>query len=219
MKKSFLLFICLVCASVTQAQLDSSFFEVGINAIRLIDRMAGGVNNTNINPYLFTAEYSFGKIGIRAGADINNMSRKDLPAPLTGNTSLIVDSSYTNFRFGLVYYKNLTPKWSMKAGIDFVMAVEKTSVETSFPDPNQVDITNLLEASRKESGISPFFHIQYHLSPRVSLGTELLCNITSWKKMESSSNSQFPIADTEIEQEGKSFVLQAPSALFLNVRF
>lgn len=219
MKKSITLIICLWSAIITQAQQDSSFFEVGINAFRLVDRVSGGSDRSNINPYLFTAEYSFGKIGIRTGLDINNMSRKDLPAPVNGNTTLTADSSYSNMRFGLVYYKNLTSRWSMKTGIDYIMATQKSSVETSFPDPNQVDVVNLLEATRKESGISPFFYVQYHLSPRVSLGTELLCNITSWKRTETSSNSQFPITDTKREQEGSSFVFMAPSALFLSVRF
>ena len=219
MKKSFVLFICLLSATFTKAQQDSSFFEIGINAFRLVDRIGGGENNRNINPYLFTAEYSFGKIGLRAGAGIDRMSRENLPAPINGNTTLTADSNYTNLRFGLVYYKNLTTKWSMKAGIDYISANVEKSVETSFPDPNEGTITNLLESTRKESGISPFLYIQYHLSPRVSLGTELLCNITSWKQTDISSNSQFPNTDTEQEQQGKSFVFLAPSALFLSVRF
>lgn len=219
MKRTFILFVFLCCATIVKAQQDSSFFEIGINAFRLVDRIGGGSNNQNINPYLFTAEYSFGKIGLRAGAGIDKMSRENLPAPVNGNTTLTADSNYTNLRFGLVYYKNLTAKWSMKTGIDYMSAKEEKSVETSFPDPNEGTITNLLESTRKESGISPFFHIQYHVSPRVSLGTELLCNITSWKQTDTSSNSQFPITDTEQEQQGKSFVFQAPSALFLSVRF
>lgn len=218
MKKPFIFLLLLGLTTFTRAQSDTAFFEIGINAFRLVDRI-GNSNTKNINPYLFTAEYSFGKIGLRAGAGIDRFSRKDLPAPVNGNTTLTADSSYSDFRFGLVYYKNLTSRWSMKAGIDYVTGTDKGSIETSFPDPNGKTITNLVEFERKESGVSPFVFLQYHFSSRVSIGTEILCNITSWKRTESSKNSEFPSTNTNKEQEGKSFVIQAPSALFLSIRF
>ena len=57
MKKLFLLAIALVSLSSAKAQSDSSYLEVGVNAIRLVNigLVDRDLNNEVWNPYMLTA--------------------------------------------------------------------------------------------------------------------------------------------------------------------
>jgi hypothetical protein len=205
---------------MVQAQRDSSHLEIGVNAVRIFTLFASPSPSyaNQINPYMFTAEYAFRGFGLRLGYGMVKKTLNEDPSR-NNATYYNTDSAMTNFRAGLVYCHNLTTRWSVKAGVDYLTMNYKFNKKTTLLDNNGDPDINQNDVTIKETGISPFLFLQYHLSKRVSLGTEMLAQFTSWKKTEETTSSGFQVFKTEKNSSGKNSLINPPSALFLIIRF
>jgi hypothetical protein len=218
-KRFFALAITVLTLNVASAQRDSSYVEVGINAMRLVTLGQTPQQPDLWNPYLFTLEGGVKNFGVRIGASMTNYTHTELPVPVNGNLSMDNDSSRTDFRVGLFYSYNPDDKWSFKFGVDYFSANTETLSRTEFKEhtTNKLIIQELT-VTRKESGIAPFINAQYHITPRVSLGTELLWRIGTFTQNELGTDTASPV-DVERKYEGKRSFFLPPTALFLSVRF
>jgi hypothetical protein len=222
MKRFFALAITVFSLNASQAQSDSLYVEVGMNAMRL---MSFGLNhNSNPNPdiwnpYLFTVELGVKNVGVRMGASVFNYTNAELPVPVNGNARFDNDSARKDIRVGLFYNYSPDNKWSFKFGVDYFAANTEVKSKTEFKEHT----TNFLviqefTSTRKESGFAPFVNAQYHITPRVSVGTELLWRIGTYTQDELATDTKSPV-DVERKYEGKRTYFLPPTALFLTMRF
>lgn len=222
MKRFFALLIFVLTLNASQAQSDSVYVEVGMNAMRLVT--LGWNNNTQPNPdiwnpYLFTLELGVKNIGVRMGASVFNYTNAELPVPMKGNTRSDNDSARKDVRVGLFYNYSPDDKWSFKFGVDYFAATTEVKSKTEFKEHT----TNFLviqdfTSTRKESGFAPFINAQYHITPRVSVGTELLWRIGTFTENQLETDTASPV-DKEQKYEGKKNYMIPPTALFLTMRF
>jgi len=220
MKKLFFTLCVCVMSLLTQAQADSSYVDFGVNVIRLANL---GMGNSNLNyeiwnPYLFTADAHYKRIGLRVGVGMRSVTNTELPTDANGQTTFQMDTSRVDLRIGLNYDFHVHPKWTCKFGIDYFVSNESKRNTTEFTNEQEVKVETEHEIERAEKGISPFMFIQYHITPRVSLGTELLWRISSFT-MSDTDVSNLNDANIERKYEGTKRSVMAPTALFLNVRF
>ncbi|HEY8403815.1 MAG TPA: hypothetical protein VIK71_04325 [Flavobacteriales bacterium] len=222
MKRFFALLIFVLTLNASQAQSDSVYVEVGMNAMRLVT--LGWNNNTQPNPdiwnpYLFSLEVGVKKVGVRMGASRFSHSHSELPVPVNGNLRFDNDSARTDFRIGLFYNYSPDDKWSFKFGVDYYMAQTELSSKTDFKEHTTNNhIVQEFNATLKESGFAPFINAQYHITPRVSVGTELLWRIGTFTENQLATDTASPV-DVERKYEGKKNYMIPPTALFLTMRF
>lgn len=220
MKKLIFTLSVSVMSLLSQAQADSSYVDFGVNVIRLANL---GMGNSNLNyeiwnPYLFTADAHYKRIGLRVGVGMRSVTNTELPTDANGQTTFQMDTSRVDLRIGLNYDFHVHPKWTCKFGIDYFVSNESKRNTTEFTNEQEVKVETEHEIERAEKGISPFMFIQYHITPRVSLGTELLWRISSFT-MSDTDVSNLNDANIERKYEGTKRSVMAPTALFLNVRF
>ncbi len=217
--KRILLAIVAACVFLNvRAQSDSAYFEVGMNAISLVKMGVGDgeIESDKWNPYMLTCNLGIKRISLRFGVGYESAFRRELPS-FNGVTS---DSSFvkSDMRFGLGWEIPLGRKWDLKLGADFVLGRRFTSFETKFINEADIPVEIKQETDMSERGVSPFIYLEYHVSKNVSIGTEVLWRLTSYKTVEtddSNLNSSTMVRDFE----GTKRFLQAPSALFVSVRF
>jgi len=202
----------------TWAQSDSSYFEVGVNAFRLI-----GVPKATpahlLNPYLLHAEFGNGKIGARFGLGMNFRSETEQPNATNGNSSFSDDTTSLDLRVGLVLAKNLSPRWSFKYGLDLFISSARRSYTSVVRDVDGLLVESTTESSRSETGGGLFVFPQFHITKRVSIATELNLLYASTLSEGSTTSSDFPEFNTVVSKEGSYFSLRPPTALFLIIRF
>ncbi len=220
MRKFFFALFLFASSLISKAQNDSSYVDFGVNVIRLANLGMGNSNlNTEIwNPYLFTADAHYKRIGLRVGVGLRSVTNKELPTDANGMTTFEMDTSRVDLRIGLNYDFHLSPKWTCKFGMDYFISNETKRNTSEFTNEQDVKVETEHEIERNEKGISPFLYVQYHISPRVSLGTELLWRISSFT-MSDTDVSNLNDANIERKYEGTKRSIMAPTALFLNVRF
>lgn len=219
--KKILFTICICWLSFTiKAQSDSSYVDFGVNVIRLVNLGMGNsqLNYDIWNPYLFTADAHYKRIGLRTGIGMRSVTNKELPTASNGLTTFEMDTSRVDFRIGLNYDIHLHNRWTCKVGVDYFIANETKRNAAEFTNEDDVQIETEHKIERNEKGFSPFLYVQYHITPRVSLGTELLWRISSYT---SSDTDLSNLNDASIERkyEGTRRSIMGPTALFLNVRF
>jgi len=222
MKRVLVLVVAIMVMNVSRAQTDSGYVEVGMNAMRLLT-FAGnqqGSSNPEIwNPYLFTIEGSMKKFGLRFGFSKYNYTNTELPVGVNGLTRYDNDTSSTDMRIGLLYNFNLDSKWTLKLGVDYVSSKRERIERVEFKEgESNEDVVTEETIVVKESGFSPFVNIQYHITPRVSLSTELLWRITTYtdKQLATDTRTDFSV---DRNFEGKRNFIMPPTALFLTYRF
>jgi len=219
--KKLLLFIAAACLFLNvRAQSDSAYFEVGMNVIRLVKMGVGNgeMESDKWNPYMFTCNLGIKRISLRFGVGYESVFRNELPTSANGQTSSDTSFIKSDMRFGLGWEIGLGKKWDVRLGADFITARRTSAFTSKFIGEENVAIENKLENVMRERGISPFIFLQYHVTKRVSLGTEMLWRFSSYTIVEtddSNLNSTTLVRDFE----GTKRFLQAPSALFVNVRF
>lgn len=200
----------------------TGYFEVGMNAMRLFTLGSNQQNLSNAevwNPYLFTAEGSYMNIGIRAGFATSKYTNTELPIELNGYTRYDNDTSSTHIRAGLFYGFNLDTKWTLKLGVDYFIANTETVEKQEFKEQSTQEEAMVNEThTMKESGFSPFVNIQYHITPRVSVGTELMWRMSNYTYtlLATDTRSEFDVLK---KFEGSKSNMMAPTALFVTYRF
>ncbi len=228
-KKIFSLsLITLFYFNATQAQIETTassspkslngYGEIGINAMRLIT-LGNSTTTTNWNPYLFTAEGGLMNIGARVGFAQFVDNHTEFPVGVNGYTRADVDSSKLDYRIGLFYTFHPDEKWSFKIGADYYVSQIETMKRTEY----KAATTNFLviqeqNITDKESGFAPFVNIQYHITPRVGIGTELIYRMGSMNRDERATDTQVPeVVERKYEAKRTYFIL--PTAVFLTMRF
>lgn len=211
---TFSLLVCINCFS----QKDSSYFEFGLNSARILTMFNANAEQ-QLSPYLLHAEYNSGRFGIRLGAGFSSQSSDELPGAANGNIEFVSDSVSTDVRFGLVIQNRLSPGWSFRFGVDAVLSNKRITNETITENAFDELVTTFSQYKRRETGAAPFVWLQYHLSNRVSIATEMQLFITTIKSNDVEKNSEFPQFDTERIIESNRFALVPPTALYLLVRF
>jgi hypothetical protein len=220
--KSFVAILLLVgIGTLSKAQDTARFVEIGLNATPFVRQYLnfGADSILDINPYVLTAEQKRGKYGIRVGLGL--LSANDLELANEDNTEPAFKTNELTLalRAGLVAYKNLSKRFSLKYGTDLYFQYNLTRSETSttglFDDVQTVVISSFTY----ETGLSPFLFVQYHITPQFSIGTEALGKIGFVSSVSKVENSQFPDFNDRDESIGTRFGLSAPTALFLILRF
>lgn len=226
MKRTFLA-ICIACfssaalAQTNKVNTDSSFFEIGINTIALLRTFPAAENPVPslINPFQLTLDGSFGHLGIRIGAGYQAHRTSELPSQTANsNTEFTRDTVQSHFRIGLGYYKNLTPKWSLRAGVDARFHTYEASSNSFFVTETGEDVNTTNITTIRQRGASPFFFLQYHIGQRVSLATELSFLFSTYTFTENIESDLTEFSSTLIREETLNR-LEAPTALYLIVRF
>ena len=221
MKKTLLLLTVLISSIIGQAQSDSSYFELGLNAIKLTNFLGiadDASNQDDWNPYMLTANYGRNKLALRCGMGYTSTFRVEEPTDANGQSTFDTTAKTMDFRFGVGREFSISPKWTFRMGLDYFVANRFSSYEAKFKDHNGELIENVREISYNEKGVAPFLFIQYNFNSRVSCGTELLYRMSAYTmsdKDTSSGNS------TQINKDysGAKRHLMAPSALFIQIRF
>lgn len=212
--------VVVLTGFITRAQSDSLYAEIGINTIKLIGM--GFQNNQGDpdvwNPYLINANINYKRLGVRFGIGGKSGSRTELPTDANGETTMQMDTSRMDVRIGLGWEIQPSPKWTFKFGVDYFTTNISNSLETEFTNEDNEKVITTREITHNESGFAPFAWFQYHITPRISLGTELMWRFSNYTSKDSDVSN---IADLNAirEYEGSRRIMMAPTALFLNVRF
>ncbi|MFN0032186.1 MAG: hypothetical protein ACKVOR_08520 [Flavobacteriales bacterium] len=220
MKKIIIALMLLVSAGRSAAQQDSNYVELGINSLRMVSLLIDD-EPTDFdvwNPYMFTFDAHIKFIGLRFGFGQDKREMSELPTVANGKVYTRNDTTRTDLRFGLYYEKNLHQRWSMRLGADYFTARTVQNLSTEFLNENNVTVKTLREISTKEKGVEPFLFFQYHLAPRISLGTELMWRISVAKTDDIDSNSLNELTYERTFEEKKRIIM-APTSLFLIARF
>ncbi len=220
MKKLLFTLSVLALSLFSKAQDDTSYVDVGVNVIRILN-MGIGAQNLDYdvwNPYMFTIDGHYKRIGLRIGYGGRSVTNTELPTLANGATTFEMDTLRRDFRIGLNWDIHLSSDWTCKFGVDYITTKEIKRNSAEFTNEAGTKIITEHKVQRDELGISPFIYMQYHISPRVSIGTELLWRITSFT-ISDNDNSNLNEAKIERNYEGTRRNVMAPTALFLNVRF
>ncbi|MBL0316148.1 MAG: hypothetical protein IPP69_10355 [Flavobacteriales bacterium] len=227
MKKILFTALVMLSAIYSRAQSDSVYVDLGINSIRLINLGLGAQNvNPDVwNPYLLTTDIHYNRLGVRAGIGYTSHGKTELPVDANGMSKTESDTTRTDIRIGVNWEIALAPKWTFKVGMDYYSAnAENTYISEYVNEQDEVIETNRKKLY-KETGFSPFVYVQYHITPRVSLGTELLWRFGSYTSEDGEissikpENAEATVTDITRKYEGIKRGIMAPTALFLNFRF
>ena len=219
MKKT-LFIIGFVCSSILgTAQKDSSFFEIGLNVFPVIRNYNSAESDMTLNPYALQLEKSFGKFGLRVGAGYRSIENTEEPSDFNGQNTFVQDTSTMDLRLGVVLYKNFNEKWSIKYGVDAIVANRSSNSNTIFVNANNIrhETTNNTESSG--FGVAPFIFAQYHFSKNFSIGTEMSFRYLNNEISTVRENTEFPEFNAEINRTKTEVELLFPTALFVIVRF
>lgn len=218
MKKILLVLLSCSGALFCKAQKDSAFFEIGMNVASVIHSFGDEDNRFELSPYFLTLEKSFGKVGLRSGFGMYNSQSEQLASPSNGNTNFNIDTASVDVRLGLVFYKNLNEKWSLKYGLDGVISNQSSSRNTSFTNTDGQESEIVSSRTFSGVGVAPFLMAQYHFSKNISIGTEIGFRWLNGTTVDESVNDQFPEFNENLETTQTTLSLLAPTALFLVVR-
>lgn len=208
----------MIVGQMAFAQSDSSFFEIGVNAYRLIG-VQRGLNQGVINPYMLHAEWSSGKFGVRAGVGYTFNSDTENPSSFNGNSSFKDDTTSRHIRLGVALNAGFSEKWSLRYGLDYFSAYMGREYNTVIRDVDGLLVESNIKNIRRESGVSIFMFPQWHITPRVSLATELSFLIAGTRSEQSTKSTDFPEFDTEVSKDGNYTAIRPPTALYLMIRF
>lgn len=225
MKKFIYTLIVLFFSNLIQAQSDSNYVELGINTVRLVQLGTGSTaSGPHWNPYLLTLEGHYKRLGLRVGLGLTSFNQTELPSDANGKVKTETDTTSNDFRIGVNWEFALHKKWTLKLGVDYFTAKRLNSLTTEFVNEDDDNVSTLKELDYKESGFAPVVFFQYHITPRVSLGTELMWRISSYTRTDSDNTTiSGSGAGSNIEivrdYEGTRRMIMMPTALFLIARF
>jgi hypothetical protein len=221
MKKIITVLLVAMLHFSAKSQKDSVYFDLGINTVRLLTLTGNQSANAEkwINPYLLHAEGHFKFVSLRLGFGIQKNSSTQEPSPANGNSTFINDTLQQDFRIGVGLSARLSSRWTMKYGVDAYFSKHLTHKESRVPDITLGLVTDVNETITKENGVSPFLFFQYHIGPRISLGTELLFRFGSYTNEGQQTNSSFPDEDAFKRTTGSRITMIPGTALFLTARF
>jgi hypothetical protein len=220
MKKLPVVLLFISTSFAMNAQKDSNYVELGINTLRIVSVLIDdSPSDFDVwNPYMFTLEGHAKHVSLRFGFGQNREEISELPTAANGKVYVKNDTLRTDWRLGVGYCIPLHSKWSLKLGADYFQYRDLQSLYTEYINENNERVTTTREIETKGKGVAPFVHFQFFITPRISLGTELLYRITSAKTSDIDTNN---LNENTFERsfETKKNSVMAPTALFLCARF
>ena len=214
-----LVIICLWPSSFLHGQTDSLSFDLGINTFRLLEWKRSSTLDPDIwNPYVISANLNAKKVSLRFGAGLNKATKTELPTAANGMSTRDSINNRSDLRFGVGWNFDVSKKWSLRAGVDFIRANVESTFRTEFVNEAGTTIVTTHSVTQAEKGIAPFIGMQYFITPRVHVGTEMSfrsINYTARDRDESNLNS----ALIERAYQGSKNYFMAPTVLYLSIRF
>ncbi|MBX7050720.1 MAG: hypothetical protein K1X54_01650 [Flavobacteriales bacterium] len=201
---------------------DTTFHEIGLNATPFVNQYLnlGAGTNFVASPYMLTYEYRFGCMGGRFG--IGATATKNTTNPVNDKPTepaLHSTSNTMNLRLGVVLYKDLSKRWSLKYGVDGVFSQSATKNWTVVSDLFGQEITSTTSNKNWRAGGAPFIFAQWHITDHFSLGTEVMAVVTVGNDVTKVTNTAFPEFDTSQKSSSVNFTIDPPTALFFIFRF
>jgi hypothetical protein len=218
MKKNLLLIAALACAMNGLAQQDSSYIQVGINTARLVT-LNKSIPNDVLNPYLLNFEWGNGKIGGRLSANYWSRTDTEQPSSFNGNSSFTDDTTSLDLRLGIFVERSLGKSWSVKWGADFFIGQRNRDYNTVVRDVDGLLVESAITSSYSETGGGLSVIPEWHITPRVTLSTELNLLFAGTMSTSATTSSDFPEFNTSVDKDGSYVRMRPPTALFLSVRF
>ncbi len=222
MKKVLFLLICSASFGLSsQGQESNSFFEIGLNATPFVSQYLDFNSDDNdvISPYMLTAEKRLDRIGFRLGLGVVSINRLEQPDDDNTEPKVRFKSTVLAARGGMVLYKDISKRFSLKYGADlYYMRDSDISEATTIGFFGNEEVSKIT-SSFNEFGLSPFLFLQLHVTPNFSLGTELLAKFSYSEGLEKEENTQFPEFDDVQKTKSGGFRIDAPTSLFFILRF
>lgn len=221
MKKVLFLIVCLAAFGSSKAQESTSFYEIGLNATPFVSQYLDFNSDDNdlVSPYILTAEKRVNRFGLRAGLGIISTNRLLQPDDDSTEPKVHFRSLTLAGRVGLVLYKDVSKRFSLKYGFDGYFMRDSEVRETTTIGFFGEEQTTKITAATNEVGLSPFLFLQLHITPNFSMGTELLGKLSYAEGIEKEENSQFPEFNDEQKTKTGGFRIDAPTSLFFILRF
>lgn len=217
MKKTIGLIILLLTAAPLWSQQDSTYFQVGVNVMRLLT-MNQPVSEL-WNPYQLHVEWGNGQVGARVSLNVVSTSETEEPSSFNGNTRFSDDSTSMDLRVGAFMERRLGKSWSTKFAADFFITNRDRAYNTVTRDVDGLLVKQDITSSRSEVGGSISLIPEWHITSRVTLSTELNLLLASTSSSTSTRSSDFPEFNSIVDKGGNYVRLRPPTALFLLVRF
>lgn len=231
-----LLFFLVSLSAVCHAQSDSTkkaSHYVGIQVNQLIQQIfnLNGNTTTIINPYLINYSVNSKRTGwglnLGIGYTIDNSDQNS--ANVTQNTK----SNNFSFRIGAERKIFIAKKWMLSYGFDFLLDRGKSNTTSASQFQFNSSETDT-DTSTKDSGFGPRFTMNYFITPKIILGTELtyyykaittvqkIVNTNTVISVDPNTGQQTSSTDsssTDTSQTTKQLRFTAPAILFVILKF
>lgn len=164
-------------ASVCHAQIDSTRVKkfdqyLGIQANELLRQLFNLSNNSSavVNPYLINYSLNSSRSGwglnVGVGYTIDNLDQSD------PNTTHKSESTNFSFRVEVERKISITKKWMLSYGFDLLSDKRKGTTTNKFQSQFNTSESDT-DFSIKDSGFGPRFTLNYFVTPKIILGTEM----------------------------------------------
>ena len=201
------------------SQSDSLSLDFGVNVFRMLEWKRSNQLDPDVwNPYLISAGINVQRITLRTGIGMHKENRTESPSDANGQTVRDSSMSRSDFRIGAAWNINISPKWLLRVGMDFVNAKQKSEFRTEFINEDDAKIITTYSQSHEEKGIAPTLGFCWFVTPRVFLSTETSFRITSFEAYERDESN---LNATRIQRDfsGEKRFFMAPTVLYINYRF
>lgn len=228
MKKLSLLFFFLVTICVSAFAQDSTpaykhEHQLAINATNFIQTLVSFNGSTfNNTPYDFQYKYLYWRnannhaIGLRSGFGYRKFAfNSDQP---NSNTKSSSQSTLLDTRVGVEFQYILNKRWNLYAGLDYIYGKTEVNSSSTFTNFNNQVFSTETKDYRERTGYGPVVGIQFNISERLALGTELSMYTITETMTRRSTNSNSPNSDQVLYSSSKNTLVQVPSFIYFIVR-
>lgn len=215
MKNLLFTFLFLGCFTPIFSQISEEVkadktIQFGVNATTFIKTFLSfnDSDNSNPDPYLFTAKIIKGNKAFRAGLGLNLTTTKEVDSD-----ERVIDFHDTRLRLGHEWRYDVHKRWKAYVGFDGFVGHRKLETETSFNFGNVQDFITLRE---KEFSLGTGFigGIEYYINDKLSLYTE-----TSLMYVFSKSKNDDEFSSSRDDIKTQSFNINLPVSIFFAISF
>lgn len=218
-QRIFILMSLILWAKVGSSQSDSLSVDLGVNVFRMLEWKRSAQLDPDVwNPYLISAGINVQRVTLRAGFGMHKENRTEEPSDANGQTVRDSSMSRSDFRIGASWNINVSPRWILRAGLDFVSAKQNSEFRTEFINEDDAQVITTFSQSHSEKGLAPTLGFGWFITPRVYLSTETSFRITSFEAYDRDESN---LNTTRIQRDfsGEKRFFMAPTALYINYRF
>jgi hypothetical protein len=218
-QRFFVLMSLIWWANVGSSQSDSLSVDLGVNVFRMLEGKRSAQLDPDVwNPYLISAGINVQSVTLRAGFGMHKENRTEEPSDANGQTVRDSSMSRSDFRIGAAWNINVSPRWILRAGLDFVSAKQNSEFRTEFINEDDAQVITTFSQSHSEKGFAPTLGFGWFITPRVYLSTETSFRITSFEAYERDESN---LNTTRIQRDfsGEKRFFMAPTVLYINYRF